>query len=275
MEKLSFIPKIAKLSLITSMIALSLVFTRVFQQQEKLFEIALGTYSLVLSIKGGFFINLISAILSAVGISYLLRDHSRSAINKMKFFQLAQHWITPVMTTFVVSFALTNMENNIGWWIIFGVGILLIVLVLIAEYSVADSDSAIFSMASILLISLLFGLYILLIVSIRTSNLRLTLILPLLFFSSGFVSLKIFFLNNGKKWLPGYAIITMLIVGGFSSVFHYLILKPIIYAIIQFGLIYVVINILSGIQEGRKKLKLFLESFIMIILLIILSITFL
>ena len=125
-------------------------------------------------------------------------------------------------------------------------------VVFIAEYNVLDFQSAFSPLAIVGLTALSFVLFLLLAVSVNTTNLRLYLRIPLLGLGGLMVVSRTFYLRLGK-WLPVWSLVASLILVEVAVGLHYLPISPIQYGLALVGVGYALTSIVSGIKESRRS----------------------
>lgn len=213
---------------------------------------------------------LLTSLLAAAGMEWLAQSHPgehRTALGGRSL----QHLILPVLTTLVIGVALSNIEAGVYWWAIFGLGSLLLLGVLIAEYNVIDVKMADqYPLAKVGLTGLSFALYLLLTVAIYAADLRLYLRLPLLAIGALGVISRSLYLRLGE-WYPIWSLVTSIIVSEVAIGFHYLPAAPILFGLILVGLAYGLTATVSGIKESRKGWALWGEPVGMLIILILIG----
>jgi hypothetical protein len=266
------LPDVNKISVVMAMIALSLSLSKVLPTDYSVRQFSVSGFIIEFSFKFGTIISLLSALLAAAGMQWLLQDNSKNSLNKNYRFKYFSHWILPVFTTFVISITLNFMTNRAVWWIIFGLGILLLYFVLIAEYNIALLSENYAPVASVGLISLSFTLFLILAISLRTANTRLYVYIPLLTLGAFFVSLRAIYLRLGGEWLPEWVLIIVIIFAQILIGLHYIQISPIAFGLIATGLLFSLTSYLSGVYEKRKKIGLFGEPVAMFLLCLLLSV---
>jgi len=109
-----------------------------------------------------------AALFAAIGTYWLLYDHPKIQRNK-----IILHLILPTVIAGVLSIPLNVIEIGSAWWILFGVGSLLIIFTLIAEYYSVDPEVSLFALARIFLIPLSVSILLLISITIRSAGFRL------------------------------------------------------------------------------------------------------
>lgn len=213
---------------------------------------------------------LLTGFLAAAGMEWLIQSHPKeqeAAVGPQSF----QHLILPVLTTLVIGVALSNIEAGVYWWVIFGLGSLLLMGVLIAEYNVSDLEvSDQYPLAKVGLTGLSFALYLLLTVAVFAADLRLYLRVPILALGALGVISRSLYLRLGKFY-PVWSLVASVIVSEAAVGFHYLPAAPILFGLILVGLAYGLTATVSGIKESRRGWALWGEPIGMLLILILIG----
>jgi hypothetical protein len=178
-----------------------------------------------------------------------------------------QHWILPGLTAWVIGVPLNSLATSPEWWIVFSMGGVLLVLVFIAEYSVADVVDIRHPAATVGLTALSFALYLILAITVRSADFRLYLMLPALALAVWLVSLRTLYLRLGGKWLFAWASVIAVVVGQIAMALHYWPLSPIRFGLILLGPSYALTSLVGGIEEGRPVQGWLIEPAVMLLLL--------
>ncbi|MFH1446313.1 MAG: hypothetical protein ABIG43_02755 [Chloroflexota bacterium] len=228
--------------------------------------LSLNLFGFVLDIGINFYtvIAFITAILAAAGSDWLIKGHPKEQLRESRWYSAVRHWIVPVLTSFVISITLNNMTLGYEWWVVFGLGSFLLIMVLIAEYNVIDIKDMNHPVATVGLTALSFALFLILAIAIRTAGLRLYLIIPTLVAAAGFVSLRTMYLRLKGKWLFEWAIIVALIIGQMAAGFYYFPVNPLQFGLFLLGILYALTSFISAYNEGRELFGLLAEPLSML-----------
>jgi len=207
------------------------------------------------------------AALAAVGSDWLLRDHPAHFGQALGWRSTLQHWILPALTAWVIGFPLNNLSATPEWWIIFAMGGVLLVLVFIAEYSVADVADIRHPAATVVLTALSFSLFLILAIAIRSANFRLYLMLPTLALAAWLVSLRTLYLRLGGKWFFAWAFVMAVVAGQIAMALHYWPVSPIRFGLILLGPSYALTSLVGGYEEGGPARSWLVEPAVMLALL--------
>jgi len=263
------LPDINRLSIVAAVIMLAFALTQLvsFPKQNISFTIFGVLYEFVLDFST--VITILTAVLAAAGVDWLIQSHPNRKQSRHRWASV-RHWIVPVLTTSVISVTLNTLRSGIFWWVIFGLGSLLLMAVFIAEYNVFMVSDIRRPLAMIGLTALSFALYLLLAIALQSTNIRLYLQLPLLAVGAMMVISRSFHLRLGK-WYVIWAIVDSLIIAEIIVGLHYLPLTPIQFGLIVVGTAYSLTSIVSAIKEKREGWAFWAEPIGMMSLMILIS----
>lgn len=233
--------------------------------------ITLPDRSLLLQISGILFefkinfatvVTVISAGLAASGTDWLVHDHPRLG-HKPTF----PHWIIPAMTAWVIGVPLSNLSVNLQWWVVFGFGALLLVMILISEYIAVDPTDARHPPVAVGLTAMSYALFLILVITLVGVGVRLYLLLPALGLAILLVTLRNLYLRLGERWCFRWSVAISLVVVQIAAALHYLPLSPLRFGLLILGLAYALASIAGSIEEGRAWRTLWVEPVIMLAIL--------
>lgn len=218
------------------------------------------------------FVPFLLALVVGVGSVWVFFAHPVWSRKKLNFIEVLPHLMLPFIATMILSVVLNQSARGATWWVVYAVGFLIVSLLLRAEYVLIEATGIDSLGYSILIISFSFGLFLLLAISLKNSEVRI--IAQFLFFllSGFFVSYRLLSLRTGinEKFLT--ALIASWLVTQLAVVLHYVFLPPIQYGILLSGFLYSLTSYLSLYQEQKKWLQ-YPEAIIMLIVTIILVVT--
>jgi hypothetical protein len=261
MVKTNHLPKTDKVSLLAATILLSYTLTRFVDIPSRDLSIQLPGIYLSVEINIRTIVALLIAGLTATGADWLLHDHP-SLRGKSTF----QHWILPALTAWVIGAPLYQLPFGPQWWIGFGIGGGLLMVVLIAEFIVIDPHDFRFTLASIGLTAVSFALFFILIISLRTTQVRMFLLIPIITFSIGLISLRTLNLRIHGRWGIVQAIIIALVVGQIAAALHYLPLQPITFGLVLLGPAYALTSLLASWSETKPWAEVVTEPILVLII---------
>lgn len=248
-------PNRQRLSILLAAILLAFVIARFVQLPG--IPISIGFLGILLSLEINIntFIAVIVAGITASGTDWLIRDHPR-----LKNKPTGKHLVLPGLTAWIFSFPLSFLTDNSLWWAGFVAAGVVLLVVIVAEYVAADPEDIRQPIASAGLIALSFMIFLVFVVSLRSTGLRLFFMLPAVGFSTGLVSLRAINLRLHKGWLLPETVVIVLIAAQTSAALHYLPISPISFGLILLGLVYaLIIFVVNYAQAALMKLAI-LES---------------
>ena len=108
--------------------------------------------------------------MAAAGMDWILNDHPHR-----KDKNLFPHLILPALTAAAIGFPLGLLKPGAEWWIILGLGSLLIVLVLLSEYISLEPTDIRYPLALMVLSGTSYSLLLILSIALRSAGIRLYL----------------------------------------------------------------------------------------------------
>ena len=267
MENIFHLPKPGRLSIITAGILICYAFLPYVQVPAR--EISFPIIGILISFTLNFYnlISLITAIMAAAGMDWLLSDHpNRENLNTFP------HLILPALTAGAIGFPLGLLEIGSAWWIILGLGSLLVVLILLSEYISIDVRDIRYPLALMVLSGTSYSLLLILSIAIHSAGLRLYQILLLLPTIYAFFSLRILNFRLGGRWRVEWTAVISMIVTQFLIGLFYWPLSPVRFGLLLLGPAYAMIGIASSLEENPEIKNIFLEPVVMMGILWILAI---
>lgn len=261
------LPDINRLSIVAATIMLAFALTLLVSFPAQQIEFDFLGILLAFSLNFGTLTIFLTALLAAAGMEWLIQSHPDWPAGGGGWFSV-RHWILPVLTTLVIGVALNNFKGGVFWWVIFGLGSLLLMAVFVAEYNVVNVSSVRHPIAAIGLTGLSFALYLLMAIAVYSADLRLYIRIPLLAVGAMMVVSRSFYLRLGH-WYPLWAIVGSLIVSEVAVGLHYLPIAPIQFGLILIGITYSLTGMVSGIKESRRGWAFWAEPVGMLAILLI------
>jgi len=248
-QKHKHFPKADRLSVISSVTLLAYAGMPFIHISAKAIRFSLFGFLIAFDLNFSLLISLIVAALAATGTDWLLHDHpALGSKNTLPYI------ITPTLTAWALGIPLSLIEISLEWWIVFGLGIIFIFAVLIAEYIAVDPGDTRFPAAVMLLTALSFGLFLTLSISLRFTGLRLYMLLLVLLPAYAFVCLRILHLKESSNWHLAWTAVCTVILAQFIIGLHYLPISPIQFGLILLGPAYALISLATA-QINKKPLK--------------------
>jgi hypothetical protein len=254
------LPKTERLSVLAATILLTYTITRFVDFPTRTISLQLPGIYLAIQLNVRTVIAILVAGLSATGANWLLSDHPLS-LGKSTI----QHWLLPALTAWVIGLPLYQIPMSARWLISFIIGGGLLILVLVAEYLVIDPNDVRHTPAAIGLISISYALFFMLTVWLRTTEVRLFLLIPILTFTMLLVSLRTLQLRLHRSWAFVPAFIITLIIGELTTTLHYLPLQPITFGLVLLGPAYALTSLMVGFLKAKPLRQIAVEPLIVII----------
>jgi len=151
-----------------------------------------------------------------------------------------------------------------AWWLGFGAGGLLLVVVFVAEYIVVDPADARYPLASMILIALSFVLYLTAAAALRSAGARLLLLAPALFLVAFLAALHTLYLRLGEKWEIGWSAGIALVCTQLAVALHYWPLTPVRFGLLLLGPLFALSSLAVNLQEEVPFRRAVIEPAIML-----------
>jgi|YNPNPStandDraft_1061719.scaffolds.fasta_scaffold11065_3 hypothetical protein len=242
-------PEKERLSILTAVVLLAYALTRLLNLPVHQVALSFLGIRLAFELRFGAILSFLAAGLVAAGMNWMLQSHP--AWGKNRAVEALEHLFLPALTALITGLALGTLARPWLWWLGFGVGALLMVLVLLAEYIVTDKNDARYPVASVLLTALTFVFYFILNVALRAANARLFLLVPALFLGSGLTALRVFHLRLGV-WSWAQAFVVALICVQIGAAFHYWPLTPVQFGLALLSPAYALTDFVAALTEGES-----------------------
>ena len=257
----SFQPNLDRISIFASTILLAYTFASLISISERVFATQLPGIYLEIKISTQTVVSFLAACLAASGASWLLREHP-SRQNK----RWVIHILLPAITAWIIGVPIHQQALGLFWWvgIVLGGGVL--ILVLIAEFTVVDTSNDYYVLASVGLSILAYALLFLLSVTLKASQIRLYQLIPPLMLMMFIVSLRILHLRSlGKLSLQEASLIT-LILAQILIAAYYLPFSPISFGLFIQGPAYGLNSLFANIGDGKPWKEAIIEPVIAFII---------
>lgn len=185
----------------------------------------------------------LSAGMTAAGMDWLLRAHPHYSSAASP-----EHWLLPALTAFVIGIPLYTLPVGGAWWLSFGLGAVLFLLVLIAEYIALDVSDLRYMLASAGLVALSFALFLVLCAALEYANARLAFILLTVFPAAALVALRALHLRL-EKWQWPWALGIGLVCAQIAAALHYWPIAPAQYGLAVLAPLYVLTDLGARVHE--------------------------
>ena len=252
MDEHHLTPQFDRLSVVASMILLAYALLPFIQAPSR--ETSFTILGILINFRLDFTlgVSVLAAGLSAAGTDWLLRDHPQMAGKPVY-----PHYLLPALTAWVIGIPLGLLKVSLQWWAVFGLGTLLLLGVLLAEYISVDSKDTRHALALMVLTAVSFGLFLTMAISIRAAGLRLYLLLFTLVPVCALLCLRLFHLRMQENWNIEWAGAIALVVAQTAMGLYYLPLAPIRYGLILLGITYALVEFAAQYQPNEPiRMKL-------------------
>ena len=267
----SFQPNLDHISILASTILLAYTFAGLINISERVFAAQLPGIYLEIKISTQTIISFLAACLAASGANWLLREHP-SGKNK----RLAIHILLPAITAWIIGVPIHQQALGLFWWVGIFLGGGVLILVLIAEFTVVDTSTRNLNyvFASTGLTILAYALLFLLTVTLKASQIRLFQLIPPLTLMMFVVSLRILHLRSQGNLAIQEASLITLIFAQILIAAYYLPFSPISFGLFLQGPAYGLNSVFANIGDGKPWKVAMIEPIIAFIIFGSLAIVF-
>ena len=267
MENKFQLPQSSKLSIVSASILISYTLLQFIQVPAR--EVSFTIAGVVIPLRINFYnlVSIIAAALSASGADWMLRDHPLISTHST-----LPHLILPAIAAGSLGFPLGLLEVSAEWWIIMGLGTLLIISIMVSEYISLDKNDSRYPLALMVLSAVSYGIFLLISIVMRASNSRLFLMLLILPAFFVFLCLRILHFRLGGRWRFEWTAVITLIIAQFIIAFYYWPLTPVRYGLSLLGPAYALIGAAASLEENPDFRKISFEPLLMLGLFWILGI---
>ncbi len=256
-----YLPEASRASVLTAIILLTFALAHFLPVPEG--DIAVPLFGVVLAIPINLnaAIALLSALMTAAGVDWLLRTHPSLETGETR-----EHWLLPTLTVFTLGLTLATLPGTV-WWLGFILAAILLLAVFLAEYVVVDHTDLRYPLATAILTALAFSIFLILVVSLKASDGRLFLIAPALFLGSFLASLRTLHLRLGERWEIAWALGIGFIGMQIGAALHYLPLTPVRFGLILLAPVYALTLLAVSLADGVSFRRAVAEPAVMLALL--------
>ena len=257
-----YLPDSTRISVLTAAVLLAFALTRVLNTTP-LFSVLLpvGNFRLTLAFNLNTVIVLLAAGVTATGMDWLLRTHPA-----LKKGGTREHWLLPTLTVLVIGIALYTLPNTPIWWLGFGLGAAIFLVVALAEYVVVDPTDTRYQVASAFLTVIAFVIFLILATALKAVNARLVMVVPALFLAGGLTALRTLHLRLNQRWEVAWCVGISLVATQMGAAMHYLPLSPVRYGLGLLAPLYALTVLAVNMVEGIPFRRAFLEPTLMLAL---------
>ena len=262
MTEKHYLPDPTRVSILTAIVLLAFALTRLVSAPPLQLTIPLAGVYVTLSFNLNTMIVLLAAGLTAAGMDWLLRTHP-----SLEKGETREHWLLPTLTVLVIGVALYTLPQTIIWWLGFGLGAAILLLVFFAEFVAVDPIDSRYPFATAVLTVLAFIIFLILAVALKATNVRLFLLAPALFVGGGLVALRTLHLRLNERWELTWAIGIGLVTIQLGAALYYMPLTPVRFGLGLLGPLYALTSLAVSLAEGIPPRQAILEPAVMLVLL--------
>jgi hypothetical protein len=269
MAEKRYLPESTRVSVLTAAVLLAFALTRVITAPHYDLHLPIGRLDLNFSFNLNTLIVLLAAGLTAAGMEWLLQTHPSLEQGESR-----EHWLLPTVTVLVTGIALYTLPPTAVWWLGFGLGAVILLVVFFAEYVAVDPTDLRYPIATAILTVLAFVIFLILAVALRASNVRLVLVAPALFLGGGLAALRTLHLRLSERWEYTLAVGIGVIAAQLGAALHYMPLTPVRFGLALLAPVYALTILAVSLAEGNSFRRAFVEPLVMLVLLCGLMILF-
>jgi hypothetical protein len=262
MPEKRYLPDPTRVSILTATVLLAFALTRLISSPPYNLTIPLGGLYVSFSFNLNTLIVLLAAGLTAAGVDWLLRTHP-----SLEKGETREHWLLPTLTVLVIGVALYTLPPTGIWWLGFGLGAAILLLVFFAEFVAVDPGDARYPFATAILTVLAFIIFLILAVALKASNVRLFLVAPALFLGGGLVALRTLHLRLNERWELTLAIGIAVVTVQLGAALYYMPLTPVRFGLALLGPVYALTSLAVSLAEGSPLRQAIVEPTVMLALL--------
>lgn len=242
-----FVPEANRISVLTAVVLLTYALTRLVNAPGLTLTLQLPGFYFSYPLSIGTAMTLMASGLTASGMDWLLHDHPSLLAPGAQ--RTVEHWLLPTLTAFIIGLVLDLLPSGPIWWVGFGFGAAILVLVFLAEYIAVDSGAPYYPIASSGLTALSYALFLLFVIALRTAGARLFILVPAVFLAAGLVTLRTLHLRLGGRWNFPWAIGIGFISTELAASLHYWPLSSLQFGLILLGPLYALTAFAYGLGE--------------------------
>lgn len=229
----SYLPETNRVGVLAAAVLLTYALTRLASAPAFTVSIQLPGFYLSYPFTLGTAMTVMAAGLTASGMIWLL--HSHPALGGQ---HSLEHWLLPALTAFIIGVLLDSLPGGAVWWAAFAVGSVILIAVIVAEYVAVDPGAPTYALASAGLIALSYTLFLLFVIALRLSGVRLFLDVPAIFLAAGLVALRALHLRLSGRWEFPWGIGIGLISAQLAAGLHYWPISPLQAGLVLLGPLY-------------------------------------
>jgi hypothetical protein len=202
-------------------------------------------------------IGLLVAGLSGSGTYWILKAHPQA-----KGRQIYQHLILPGLAALVIGLPLSALQISPTWWLVFIAGGLVLLLVIMAEYVTLDPEDIRQPVAAGFLTAVAYAIFLLLVINIFTTGTRLFILVPVIFFATWLVAVRVLHERLAGRWMIPQAAVVALITAQLASTYHYLPLSRLTAGLLCVGPAYALTQLIGNLSQGQNLSQAVIEPLV-------------
>lgn len=254
-------PERTQFSLLIVIILLAFAVTHVLNPKPQTVAFDLLGFLVRFDLDLGLGVTLLCAVVAAAGVDWLLRSHP-----SIQPGETLEHWLLPMLTVMILGITLNMLPGGPSWWLGFGMGALLLVLVFSSEFIAVDPGDLRFPLASAALTTLSFGLFLMFTIVMHANSTRLFLLLPALLLTGSLIALRTLHLRLSEHWELTWAVGIGLMVTQLGAALHYYPLTSIRFGLLLTGPLYALTLLAVSLIEGNPFRRAMVEPLLMLAL---------
>jgi len=212
-------------------------------------------------------------LLAAGGCFWLFATHPERENFVGAPWVLIPNVVLPSLATLITATMLTQLERNPIWWLALGFSLIIIGVILTAEYRVLSPTGGDYKVVAPLLISLAFALFLAFTTSLAASQIRLYIQAVLILITSGFVAYRTIHLRTNGTGAFSRVLVCGVLCAEIAGAMYYLFLKPVQYGLIISGILYILtaLMVIEGPLTSRKIIEPLLMAGLIVIMFVVVS----
>lgn len=252
-----YIPDTDRVGVLTAAVLLTYALTHLIKIPQYTVELQLPGFYIAYPLGLSTIMVFMAAGLTATGMDWLLRSHPSLGETRT-----IEHWLLPTLATFIIGVPLAILPVGRTWWLGFGIGGLVLVLIFLAEYIVVEPSAPNYAIATAGLTALSYAIYLILTTALRYGGARLFLLAPAVFIAAGLVSMRTLHLRVGRQWQFNWAIGIALVCTQISAGLHYWPISPVQFGLALLGPLYALSTLTGNLLEGVPLRRAMVEPLI-------------
>jgi Protein of unknown function (DUF5656) len=262
MPEKRYLPDPARVSILTATVLLAFALTRLVSAPPYKLTIPLGGVYISLVFNLNTLLVLLAGGLTASGVDWLLRTHP-----SLEKGETREHWLLPTLTALVIGVVLNTLPPTLIWWLGFGLGAAILLVVFFAEFVAVDPNDVRYPLATAVLTVFAFVIFLILAVALKASNVRLFLVAPALFLGAGLVALRTLHLRLNERWEAAWAFGIAMVTIQLGAALYYMPLTPVRFGLGLLGPVYALTSLSVSLAGGTPPRQAIFEPAIMLLLL--------